>query len=373
VLVLQLARLGDLIQSVPAIVGLAAQDRRRVIDVLCPAPLAPVATWIPNISAVIPWDGRHWQALAQRAALDEARVALADLVPQPYDVVCNLNNNPRAILLAHLVGHQVVGPGAAGPLNQAHPPWVAYLRQVAKARGANRVHLADAWCGCCGVKPVGLAPRLALPAMDLPQDLTQFTQVPGLRVALVVGAGDPNRIIPPFIWAQWITTLVRTSVEGAVVLVGTAREREAAWRIQDRLPPVVASRVWDATGRTTLAQLAQVLAQCHWVVGADTGPLHLGAAVGARAMGFYLASARVHETGPYGSGHWVWQAELARPACSWPVEESVALIVTGSWSSVPAGWSLWRSALDACGVYFLEAGASGEPDQSRADVWRQLG
>ena len=43
------------------------------------------------------------------------------------------------------------------------------------------------------------------------------------------------------------------------------------------------------------------------MIGSDTGPLHLGVACGARAIGWYFSRARVHETGPYGVGHYVWQ------------------------------------------------------------------
>ena len=56
-----------------------------------------------------------------------------------------------------------------------------------------------------------------------------------------------------------------------------------------------------------MPQLAHVFNRCQWVIGSDTGPLHLGVACGARAIGWYFSRARVHETGPYGVGHYVWQ------------------------------------------------------------------
>ena len=84
---------------------------------------------------------------------------------------------------------------------------------------------------------------------------------------------------------------------------------------------MIAGRLWDATGRTTLSQLATTLKRCDWAVGADTGPLHLAAAVGTSAMGFYFSRARVHETGPYGQGHWCGKriAPSRRPGQSEPV------------------------------------------------------
>jgi heptosyltransferase-1 len=379
-LMVQLARLGDLLQSVPAIASLTDRSPETMLDLLCPAPLATIGRLLPGIHDVLPWDGADWARRAAQAApavreahLEEAARCLASLAPYRYERAYVLNQHPRALLAAALLAQETIGPRVEGPLDERLTPWAAYIRDVAGRRRSNRVHLADAFCGLCGVSPPGVAPRLAVPLVDLPRDIEQFTQVSGLRLAVVVGAGDPARVVPPSIWAQWITALARICPEWAVVLVGTAGECEAAWWIHDRLSPVVASRVWDATGRTTLGQLAYVLGQCHWVVGADTGPLHLGTAVGARAMGFYLARARVHETGPYGSSHWVWQAEPSRPVPSWPVDKSVELVVIGSCASVPAGWSLWRSQHDAWGVFFTEAGAPAEPDPIRAEVWRRLG
>lgn len=392
-LVIQLARLGDLVQSAPAILALKAQAPDRLIDVLCPAPLATLAHWLPGVHAVVPWDGSEWSALARCASLAQAEALLRGLVPEPYQTAFNLNNHPRAMYAAHLLGRRVVGPGEAGPLSELLPPWAAYLRQVAQDPGANRVHLADAWCGFCGVRPPGVAPRLAVGPVELPPDLERVTCSEGLRIAVAVGAGDPDRVIPPRIWAQWITTLAGACADWTVVLIGSAGEHEGALAIQEALSPLVAGRVWDATGRTTLHQLAGLLACCQWVVGADTGPLHLGTAVGARAMGFYFARARVHETGPYGTGHWVWQEEAeegqgaegkrqrakgkwqkaeGKGQKSWPLAESIELLLTGSCASVPDGWSLWRTHLDEWGVYATGAAEPTDPGPSRARIWRRL-
>jgi heptosyltransferase-1 len=134
-----------------------------------------------------------------------------------------------------------------------------------------------------------------------------------------------------------------------------------------------------------LMQTATLLSRCQWVIGSDTGPLHLGTAVGARAMGVYFARARVHETGPYGQGHWTWQA---RPSTGqegeeeatgidvktidrWPIDESVRLIVDGQ-SERCDGWTLWRSHMDHWGAYHVAEGALPDSGERREDVWRRI-
>lgn len=377
-MIIQLARLGDLLQTIPAVQALKARDPNSSLDLLAAAPLAQVASLIPGVDGVIPWDGQQWREWARLDAVASADAAIGRLVPRSYETVYNLNNHPRAVLAAHLCGRRIIGPGQGGPLSTDLPPWAAYLRQVAATRGENRVHLADAWCGLCGVRPSGQVPRLAVPKAELPADLAGFGETGGLRVAVVVGAGSPERRVSHEVWARWITGFLRECSEGAIVLVGSAAEHEGALAIEAALSPLARTRVWNATGRTSLLQLAALLASCHWVIGGDTGPLHLGAAVGARAMGWYVARARVHETGPYGEGHWVWQADGLRvpdPTSreAWPVEDSIELLLNGASAHVPAWWSLWRSHVDRWGAYFTEAGVSPDPDSSREVVWRQLG
>jgi lipopolysaccharide heptosyltransferase I len=58
---------------------------------------------------------------------------------------------------------------------------------------------------------------------------------------------------------------------------------------------------------TTLPQLAAVLAAAKIFVGADTGPLHLAAAMGTPCLGLY-GPTRPEECGPYGRGHETVQA-----------------------------------------------------------------
>ena len=58
---------------------------------------------------------------------------------------------------------------------------------------------------------------------------------------------------------------------------------------------------------TTLPQLGALVAAAQLFVGADTGPLHLAAAMGTPCVGLY-GPTRPEECGPYGDGHQTVQA-----------------------------------------------------------------
>ena len=380
-LMIQLARLGDLVQSLPVIASLAAQYPHRSLDLLCAASLADLAHLFPKVEHVVKWNGAQWHAWAesfdgefQSSRLREVEQYLAELTTDPYAMAYVLNHHPRAILAATLLATEVQGPNLRGPLNEELSPWASYLHHVAQTRGANRIHLSDTFCGLCGVTPPPVPPVLRLPSIVLPSDLAEIGTSAGQWIAVVVGAGDADRSIPIEVWREWISLLLAHESSCSVVLVGSERDQHAALAIQDGLSPMVAGRVWDATGRTTLPQLATVLKRCHWAVGADTGPLHLAAAVGTCAIGFYFSRARVHETGPYGEGHWVWQADCASPAM-WPIQASVKMIRESSTilqQEPIAGWSLWQSYHDEWGAIFRRVDENDPVEDQRAAIWRQL-
>jgi heptosyltransferase-1 len=380
-LLIQLARLGDLVQSLPAFASLMARDPHRSLDLLCPAPLADLGRLFPGVGQVLEWNGAQWHAWAESFAgefqpswLRELDQSLVTLTAEPYKMAYVLNHHPRAILAGTLLAIEVQGPNLRGPLDEELSPWASYLRQVAQTRVSNRIHLSDTFCGLCGVTPPPAPPVLRLPSIDLPSDLAEVGLSAGQWIAVVVGAGDADRSVSISVWIKWISALLSHESPCSVVLVGSERDQSAALAIQDGLSPMIAGRLWDATGRTTIPQLAAILKRCHWAVGADTGPLHLAASVGTSAMGFYFSRARVHETGPYGQGHWVWQADRAKPE-TWPIQASVKAIrepAAASQQEPVAGWSLWQSHHDEWGAIFRPVGEGASQEDPRPTIWHRL-
>ena len=393
-LLLQLARLGDLIQSLPAISSLHSSFPDRPLDLVCAAPLASMAQLFSDIQRVYPWDGERWHSLANMdgGAPEPSVVAAEQYVDDcafpRYSVAYNLNNHPRSVLASHVLSDQVVGAGDLGPLHPSLPPWVAYLRQVAGDRGANRIHLADAFCGVCGVNPPSVVPTIRATHVDLPNDLACMVDEGSWNgIGIVLGAGDRDRRVPLATWRQFIEVCIDQLPHGLCVLIGGPGEREAALALEDQLPPSYLSRLLNCVGRTSLPQLAHVLNRCQWVVGSDTGPLHLGVACGARAIGWYFSRARVHETGPYGVGHYVWQFRpgvnsktlgafdlngSAPPPGSWPVQETLQLIQGQDESAHPSEWELWKSHRDVWGMFYMNGEQLDSAVAQRKNIWEQL-
>src|SRR5262245_55290459 len=133
-LIIQLARLGDLVQSLPVVAALATCHPSRSLDLLCPAPLAPLAGCFSLVDRVLGWNGAQWQAWADSFTggfdpvwLREVEQSLTALTTESYGKAYVLNQHPRAILAGALLATEVQGPYLGGPLDEALSPWASYL------------------------------------------------------------------------------------------------------------------------------------------------------------------------------------------------------------------------------------------------------
>lgn len=382
ILIIQLARLGDLVQTMPMVAALRIQCPQDTIDLLCPEPLRDLGSLIPGINRVIGWDGAQWHRWAERAEqgiqpeqLHEIETQLAAVCPEQYDRAFVLNQHTRAMVAGTLLAKDCTGPLTQGPLSKQLTPWAAYVREVARTRRSNRIHLSDAFCGMCGLVPPGTVSRCLAPPGAQSRHLDRIGHGTGPWIGLIVGAGDTARVVPVEIWRAWIVQFLKLLPRGRVVLIGQGADGDRAQEIQRTLPPSILGRIWDVTGRTTIHELAQTLSRCHRVIGSDTGPLHLATAVGTPVIGWYFAHARVHETGPYGPDHRVWQAhsEDGGPAMpiDWPIEPSLDALLNKS-PRHQSRWSEWSSHIDRWGTYYSEAGQTPAPPREREDLWHEL-
>ena len=101
---------------------------------------------------------------------------------------------------------------------------------------------------------------------------------------IVIHTGARNggaKIWPAARWRD-LAALITENTEARLVTVGDKFERKAARSVMQSNP-----RASDLTGKTSLAELAAVIARCDVLVSGDSGPLHLATALGKRVVGLY--------------------------------------------------------------------------------------
>lgn len=91
--------------------------------------------------------------------------------------------------------------------------------------------------------------------------------------------------------------------QGSVVIVGGPGDREPCHLLQQHLEAQLGpQRVLNLTGRTSLKELACVLARIDYMVSNDSGPMHLAAELGTPTLGIFTCTNSLR-SGPPGDRH----------------------------------------------------------------------
>ena len=340
-LVIQLAKLGDFIQSTPLLSALRS-------------------TW-PGRSLTLAGGEAAVLEAARLSPLVEEVLPVGPGRPEPegeFEAVFNLNSAPAAARLAGRVraGSRFGPTLAEGDTLRFTPAQEFLMGLMAEDRRLVRFNLADVW--------LALAPEAGPRPLFWPRpENARGGPEPraGFRVGLHLGAKHHSRRWPVENFVRLALALGRRLGEFTPVLTGAAEERALGAKFEKLGPPAL-----NLMGRTDLSELSRVLAGLDLLVSADTGVLHLAAALGTPALALFFGPANGPETGPYGPGHLIYQAEAPCGPCregscrrrqclALPEPELAARLaedlLTGRppEGQGPPGHRVWRTGSDAFG------------------------
>lgn len=294
ILAIKLGALGDMIQAFDSFHDLRAFHRGERLVLLTTPPFAALAARMPWFDTV--WaDGRP-----KAAALGACAALIVRLRRARFRRVYDLQCSKRTAMYRRLLGgfHRPQWAGTA-PGADFVPAPVEGLRHNGDAM---RATLAAA--GVPPARPTDLA--------WLDVDIAALA-LPPRFVMLVPGCSphQPHKRWPPAQYAALGRSLRERGFD--IVLVGTASDREVVAGIAEALP-----EARDLCGQTDLFQLAAVARRAAGVVGNDTGPVFLSAAVGAPTLMLMSHSTEPAHSAPRGPrAAWLKRDDLAML----PVEE----------------------------------------------------
>jgi heptosyltransferase II len=291
--------LGDAVMALPAIADVVAHagPGGRVVVAARPA-VAGLFACVDGIAGVITLEGVKARNLLAGIAADAGAVRGAG-----GDVALLLPNSVRAGVVAWRAG-------VAGRWGYRHQGrGVLLTRAVAKPR--EPLHQADYYrrlVQTLGIPNGAREPRLRIPpgaAAEAAQLLAAHGWTPGTRlIGMAPGAayGGAKRWVPARF--AGVSAALARSHGLQTVLVGSAADEPAAWAIAQEVgkiseraparPPV------NLAGRTSLPQLAAVLAQCAAFVSNDSGAMHVAAAAGVPVVALFGPTSE-RETAPLGA------------------------------------------------------------------------
>lgn len=310
VLVIQLARLGDIYSMWPSLRAFKRNHPMAEIDLLLRPRFSVAAEGLDVINEVISLPQTEvFSALLNESkkdsdALADATMKMADFVTEVrsknYDKVINLSFSPVSSFLTKLLEGpetEVLGYTRQedGFLRIPDDASAYFYAQMGIA-GSNRFHVNDVFSEVMGVELVEEDYHQPV-AHELPSLVTRMLGDDDY-VVFHVGASNPRKALSALKASNLLKRLVSARKE-KVVLVGSVEEQEFANKITES---VNSEKVVSFVGKTKLVDLFPLIRGAKLLVGADSAPIHIASLVATPVYNLSNRSVRFWETGPKAAG-----------------------------------------------------------------------
>jgi ADP-heptose:LPS heptosyltransferase len=288
-LVVRLDNAGDVLLAGPAVRAVAAGSTR--VTMLAGPNGAPAARLLPGVDEVLEWRCPWVDGDPAPVARDDVELLLATLAARHVDralVLTSFHQSPlpTALLL------RMAGVAWVGAVSVDYPGSLLDLRHLVDEMLPEPERALSLVTAAGFALPPGddgaLAVRRPLP------DVSHLLPA-GAFVALHPGTSVPARAWPVDRFAE--ASRLLTDRGHRVVLTGASSERLLTSHAFAGTPAT------DLGGRTSLAELAAVLAVADVVVVANTGPAHLAAAVGTPVVSLFAPTVPAARWAPYRVPH----------------------------------------------------------------------
>ena len=280
--------LGDAVMALPALADVRRHFAGVRLTVAGRGSVAALFTMVPGVDAVLTLPGRGGLA-ALRTWRDDA----AALAAGGFDTALLFPNSFASALIVNRAGIAARW-GLATDLRTR-----LLTRSAPKPRAAG--HQAAYYQALVAAFGVANGPGFA--RVDAPP-IEHPLAPAGPYVVLAPGAAyGKAKQWPPHRFAELASSLLE---EGrGVVLIGSGGDRPACAEVARTVSRLrgasIGERLADLSGRTSLAQLAGVMAGASAVVSNDSGAMHLAGAVGAPVAAIFGAT-NEHRTAPLTRG-----------------------------------------------------------------------
>ncbi|NOZ26201.1 MAG: glycosyltransferase family 9 protein [Nitrospirae bacterium] len=320
ILIVNLTRMGDLVQTTPVIRGLKEKYPGVRITLLVNAAFSEICRYIPDTDRVFALDidriirGLNGGGLVEAFRyVEESIGAINDGM---YDLVINFTHSNMSAVLTSLFNTREtrgLSMNDEGFTIKRHP-WIRCFFNVIPGRGYNPFHLCDMYLKAAGLTPGRQGLHLDMPD-DVDQRICSLFKGRGISdgdtvVGLQLGASAEDKRWPIASFVALADRLVE-SFGVKVVLTGSVKEADFGRSFES----LARAKPLNLIGRTDLSDLVAVLRRCNLFISNDTGPLHIATAVGTKTVNISLGSVHFRETGPYGDGHYVIKAEIPCSPC----------------------------------------------------------
>ncbi|MEK2689917.1 glycosyltransferase family 9 protein [Bdellovibrio sp. GT3] len=330
ILILQLARLGDIYISWPAIRAVRRMYPDAEIHFLTRPRFEGAVEGLTAIDRHLTLPSGHiLEPLVQENAnTEESLNRMEEFVEtvraENYDQIINLTFSPFSSYLTHaltmphtsVLGYTRFRDGFFCAADEVS----SYFYAQVGVNKPNRVHIADIFASMIGTEYVEQdweAPQLPDVKIDLPN----------LFLTVHVGASEAHKALNAEAWGRALDYFSRRYQGMPIVLIGAPNEIEIAGEIVQKAPN---ANIVNLVGRTKMHELFAVLKRSELLIGCDSAPIHMASLTDTPTLNISVGNVNFWETGPKATLGLIYRIEEGQDIVPERIGEIVAQLLEGS-------------------------------------------
>ncbi|MCB9024994.1 MAG: glycosyltransferase family 9 protein [Bdellovibrionaceae bacterium] len=303
ILIVQLARFGDIFQTWPVISALKRTYPYAEIDVLVRERFSEAMNENLHVSKTIKLSTAEILSSIiinndEESCLKRISALCSELKNQDYDSIINLSFSPFSSYLVSAISQPkstVLGYTRFSDGYLCIPDDVsAYFYAQIGIGKANRVHLTQVFAGVAQIDLVDEDWNCQNLGTENLETLAEFNLPLKKFIILQVGASQEEKTYGIDKWSQVINHFKKLS-NIALVLVGSSDEKDLGEKIQQSTN---GANIINLIGKTNLSQLSQIVRGSCLVVSGDSLLLHVASLTQTPTLCVSLAAVNFWETGP---------------------------------------------------------------------------
>lgn len=329
ILVIQMARMGDFLQTTPLLHGIKERYPSTRLWVLVDRKIQEVAWHCPSVDKIIPIDLTVCYELLNNgcdlvAHYNTIKAQCDFLHGLKYDMILNMNFSPLATIFSTLPDSNCIS-GYSMDTHQRRikkDPWFVFLNSVVKHPPLAPFNLVDYFYYLH--KPLSHDGKVLSFSLDRSQIERVDTMLAHENIsdddtiiALQLGSRHDQRQWPVEYFAECAIKLLQQK-KVHILLLGTKADRTRGDILKQHMAGFDRSqlrRVHDFISKTNIGELAGLLTRSNLLISCDTGTMHLAAAVGCKGLALFFGPAFVYHTGPYAPENWIIQVRSHCTPC----------------------------------------------------------
>lgn len=333
ILILQLARLGDIYTTWPFVRALKRQHPGAEIHMLVRSSFESATTGLEELDRVIALPVRDiLEPLVNERNDVDASVAKLEqtldlLEVEQYTKIYNLSFSSLSSYITDFLtedGVEVLGytRHSDGYFNPNDEVSAYFYAQVGVDR-SSRVHLADIF-----------ASYLQIPYIEKDWNAPNIQtnkQLPKPYVVFHIGASEDHKKLTSTQWSKAIQFFLDKKTDMKVVLIGASHERLLSNSIEGSCE---VGRLVNLVGDTSISELFPIIKNASLMVGCDSAPIHIASLTDTPTLNVSMGNVNFWETGPKATLGYIYRLTSEMQMVPQNIGEAAGEIVSGR---VPEG------------------------------------